>query len=108
MAIIIYVDDIILIRNDIYEMAMVKEKLHINIEIKDLDPLNDFLIQRLSNQRMESLFPNKNIFQKTLMKLNAKLRLSGYKLADTLMQLNAKLLEKGEVCRHHTVLKIGK
>lgn len=54
-ALIVYVDDIVLIEDDINEMARVKEKLATNFEIKDLGSLRYFLGMKVARSKKRNV-----------------------------------------------------
>lgn len=84
---IVYVDDIILIGNDLVELGMLKKKLAANFEIKDLDALKYFLGNEFARSK-EGIFVNQ---RKYILDLPGEIGLLGCKPAETHVEPNFKL-----------------
>ncbi|PNX73271.1 pentatricopeptide repeat-containing protein mitochondrial-like [Trifolium pratense] len=93
VVLIVYVDDIVLTRNDIVEMGRVKKKLAIDFEIKDLGSMRYFLGMEIARSK-EGIVVSQ---QKYILDLLKETGMSGCRPADTPMDPNAKLWEKGSV-----------
>lgn len=83
---------IVLTRDDIYEMAKVKEKLAANFEIKDLGSLRYFLSMKVFPSKKVVIISKQNIYILNILK---ETRMSGYKPPDTTMNLIQNVGGKG-------------
>ena len=93
VALIVYVDNIILIGDDELELARLKKNLAAKFEIKDLGSLRYFL-------GMEVVCSKRGIVvsqQKYILDLLEETGMSGCRPADTPIDPNGKLWEKGSV-----------
>ena len=105
---LVYVDDIIVIENDIKEQKVLKNNLAQNLEIKDLGPLKYFLGTEVAYSKVGIFLSQR----KYILNLLKEIGLLGGKGACTLMEPNTKLggdtsnplVDKG---RYQSVMNLG-
>lgn len=89
IALTMYVDDIVMTRNDIGEVEQLKMYLSQQFEIKDLGPLHYFLgIEVLCSKKVVFLSQRKYVLD-----ILEEARMLGYRPCDTLVDPNCKLQE---------------
>ena len=84
---IVYVDDIILTRDDIEELANLKRRMAQDFEMKDLGILKCFLGMKFARSK-ECIFVNQ---RKYILDLFKETGLLGFKVAETPIEANLKL-----------------
>jgi aryl carrier-like protein len=88
---IVYVDDIVLIGDDIVERGRVREKLAIDFEIKDLGSIRYFPCMEATRSKDDIVVSQ----QKYILNLLKEIGMSGLQPSDTPMDPNANLWGKG-------------
>lgn len=90
---IVYVDGIVLIRDDIIEMERLKKNLAPELEIKDLGSLRYFIGMVYASSKKGIVVS----MRKYILDLLQETGMSGCRSVDTPMDPNVKLWEKGDV-----------
>ena len=89
IVLIVYVDDIILTRDDLVKMDRLKQSLATNFEIKDLGALKYFLGMEVAHSKKRIIVSQR----KYTLDLLKETGMSGYKPIDTPVEYNLKLGE---------------